>query len=214
MAFPMALARGSHLVHVFDEPVHIDSSEDDSDGELAVLDGFDSLVSARASAAAEFESRQRLAAVCLLTAWVSSGPPTSEASSVENTRARHLLPDVTPRGCSRPRWKTGVLHEVAIPSPAPGGASHAGRNRRVRAKVAVKKVRQPRARRNPKWGACLLCGRALRLLFGKDDIARPFLGCPAFKKSGSSSCTYTTRVPDHLHGQLPEKVLLRRRVFS
>ena len=174
---------------------------------------FQSRQPAPASVAAEFESRQRVSAACLQGARGSSGSPTSEASFLETQHAPPLLPDVASPGRGRPRWKTGVLHAVAIPSPAPVRVSRARPSRRVRAKAAVTKVRPPRARRNPKWGACLLCGRAMRLLFGQGDIARPFLGCPAFNKPGSSSCTYRTRVPDHLHAQLPGKVVLRRRVF-
>ena len=129
------------------------------------------------------------------------------------TDAAHPRPDVGASVSRRSRWKIGVLRlpndHVAGP-PAQGPA----RTRKTSAsKPSARKSKQPRPRRSPKWGACLRCGRAMRLCFGRGDLARPFLGCPAYRHAGDAFCDYTTRVPDTLQHLLPDRVVIRRRVF-
>ena len=124
----------------------------------------------------------------------------------------HLMHGAGAQGPTRSRWKVGLLQEKTDDFVAAPAASRARRRPTPAAKPSAEKYRQPRPRRIPKWGRCLWCGRAMRLCFGRGDMARPFLGCPAFKRGGDSSCTYATRVPDHLQHQLPGRVVIRQRI--
>ena len=138
-------------------------------------------------------------------------------------------------GCKRPRWLVGVLrtpmpqfakwsaqrwtaaedlggedNAVVAAAEVTVGCPRPRPKRRAQPKSVVPKIKPQRPQRVFKWGACVRCGRAMRLCLGKGELPSPFLGCSAYSRS-ALTCNYSTRVLEHLQFQVPERIVVRRR---
>ena len=78
-----------------------------------------------------------------------------------------------------------------------GGATAAGRKR---------------TSRPLKWGRCMACGAPLRVRFTDAQLSVPFLGCSTFKSKNPRSCRFTALFPQSRAHELPQRIVLRRRV--
>ena len=177
-----------------------------------------------ASASAEVGSPGHLTAAVSLNSCSSAAPQLG----------LDQIPEVQ-GGSKRPRWRVGVLrtpmaqfgkwsaqrwtaaedlggedNAVVAAAEVTVGCVRPRRMRGAQPKSVVPKIKPQRPQRVFKWGACVRCGRAMRLCLGKGELPSPFLGCSAYSRS-RLTCNYSTRVPEHLEFQVPERILVRRR---
>ena len=88
-------------------------------------------------------------------------------------------------------------------SPSVGDDTHGGGG------VAPGRQRSPRP---TKWGRCMACGAPLRVRFTDAQLSDPFLGCSTFKSKNPRSCRFTASFPQRRIHELPQRIVLRRRV--